>query len=104
MKSHPQKLLVINQYYAPDVASTGQLAAEIWSKFGGIEELQLVQDDLDHIELRIVAQQPLDATQQRSLTDGLGQALGQPYRFSIRHHDEILRHANGKYERFICQV
>jgi len=29
--SRPRKILVINQYYAPDVASTGQLAAELCS-------------------------------------------------------------------------
>lgn len=67
-------------------------------------EVQLVQDEPDHIELRIVAEQPLNETHESSLTAGLGRALGQPYRFSVRYQHETLRLANGKYERFICQV
>lgn len=80
------------------------LPPEIWSNFIGLEELQLVQDEPDHIELRIVAEQPLNETHESSLTAGLGRALGQPYRFSVRYQHETLRLANGKYERFICQV
>ncbi|MFP6678041.1 MAG: hypothetical protein VB878_23340 [Pirellulaceae bacterium] len=80
------------------------LPPEIWSNFIGIDELQLVQDEPDHIELRIVAEQPLNETHESSLTAGLGRALGQPYRFSVRYQHETLRLANGKYERFICQV
>ena len=62
-----------------------QLAPHIWSKYGGVEEVQFVQDDLDHIELRIVAQQLLDATQERGLTDEVGQA------HSLRRHHSAAR-------------
>jgi len=81
-----------------------QLSPHIWSEVDGIDELQLVQDETDHIELRVVCQQPLDETQERNLSDALAEALGQPFRFSISYHDETLRHENGKYERFICEV
>ena len=81
-----------------------QLLPEIWAGIGEIEELQLVQDDIDHIELRVVCRQSLDGSQERNLSDALAKALGQPFRFSIRYHDESLRHENGKYERFICEV
>jgi len=70
----------------------------------GIDELQLVQDDIDHIELRVACKQPLDAIQERSLTNRIAEALVQPDRFSIRYYGETLRHANGKCERFICEV
>ena len=56
------------------------------------------------IELRVVCEQPLKSSQECNLEDALAEALGEPYRFSIRYHGEILRHANGKYERFIYQV
>jgi phenylacetate-CoA ligase len=81
-----------------------QLSPDVWREVDGIVELQLVQDDIDHIELRAVCQQPLDDTQERKLTNSLTEALGQPFRFSIRYHDKTLRHDNGKYERFICKV
>jgi phenylacetate-CoA ligase len=81
-----------------------QLSPDIWRSIDAIDELQLVQDDVDHIELRLVCQRPLDASEERSLTDRFAEALGQPFRVSIRYHDETLRHANGKCERFICEV
>ncbi len=81
-----------------------QLSPDIWGEVEGIDELQLVQDDTDHIELRLVCQQPLDDAQERNLSNALAEALGQPFRISIRYHEETLRHENGKYERFICKV
>ena len=113
------------------------LSPEIWSTTGEIEELQLIQHEPDRFEACIVAQQPLDAAQERELTGSLGEALstsstssttangvigelpspkhggktidrprrlGPAWRFSIRYLDDLPRHANGKYERFICQV
>ena len=82
-----------------------QLSPDVWGEVDGIDELQLVQDEIDHIELRVVCQQePLDDAQERKLSTALAEALGQPFRFSIRYQDETLRHENGKYERFICKV
>ena len=81
-----------------------RLSPKIWEEIGVIDELQLVQRDIDHIELRMVCQQPLDDVQQRNLSNGLAEAFGQPYHFSIRYHEETLRHENGKFERFICEV
>jgi phenylacetate-CoA ligase len=80
------------------------LSPEIWSTIGGIDEVQLIQKDVDRIEVIVVCQQPLDASGERDLTSALRGALGQAFRFSIRYQDEFPRHANGKYERFICQV
>ncbi len=81
-----------------------RLSPEIWSTTDKIEELQLIQHERDRYEVCVVCQQPLDASQERDLTGALGDALGQALRFSIRYLDDIPRHANGKYERFICQV
>lgn len=75
-----------------------------WSGMEGIEELQLVQTARDQIEVRAVAPQKPSPAQEGQLTEVLRNALGQPYSFSYRHVNEIMRHANGKYERFICAV
>lgn len=48
-----------------------QLTPDIWGDFEGIDELQLVQDKIDHIKLRLVCQQPLDDTQERNLSNAL---------------------------------
>jgi phenylacetate-CoA ligase len=73
----------------------------IWTSVQEVEEVQLVQTELDHIEIRAVSQQPLGPNQQRQLESAIRDSLGQAYHFTYQHRHEILRHANGKYERFI---
>lgn len=79
-----------------------QLSPEIWSAIDGIEELQLVQTAKNHIDVRVVTCRTLNAAKESELTSALRNALGQPYSFAFSYQNEILRHANGKYERFIC--
>jgi len=74
---------------------------EIWSVIEGIQELQLVQESIDRLEARIVGPRSLLPSQERQLTEALCQSFGQPFSISFRYLDEIARHANGKYERFI---
>jgi phenylacetate-CoA ligase len=81
-----------------------ELDPAIWSGDLYCDSLQLVQDANDHIEVKIVSERPLEPSREHELTQALGQALGQPYRFSVSYQQEALRHANGKYERFICKL
>jgi phenylacetate-CoA ligase len=73
----------------------------VWSSVQEVEEVQLVQTEPDHIEIRAVSQQPLGPNQQRQLESVIRDSLGHAYRFTYQHRNEILRHANGKYERFV---
>jgi phenylacetate-CoA ligase len=80
------------------------LSPRIWFSIGGIEEIQLIQVAADRIEIRVVARSPLDADAESNLATALSDGLGNSYSFSFSYQEEIIRHANGKYERFICQV
>ena len=80
------------------------LSRRVWAHIEAIDELQLVQDSSDHIELRMVALRELTPIETQSLTDQLCEALGQSYSFTLKYQTDIIRHANGKYERFICQL
>jgi phenylacetate-CoA ligase len=80
------------------------LSRSIWSGIAGLQELQLVQTAMGRIEARVVSPEPLTEDDERQLRGRLCSALGQPFDFSFRHQEQIARHANGKYERFICKV
>ncbi|HUP78954.1 MAG TPA: hypothetical protein VM260_10395, partial [Pirellula sp.] len=77
------------------------LTREIWSVVEGIEELQLVQESIDRLEARIVGPKSLLPSQEQLLTEALCQSFGQRFSISFHYLDEIARHVNGKYERFI---
>ncbi len=73
----------------------------VWSAIEEIDEIQLVQTERDHFEIKALSDQPLDLPKQRKLETLIGESLGQAYRFTYQHLSELPRHANGKYERFI---
>jgi phenylacetate-CoA ligase len=73
----------------------------VWSAIEEIDEIQLVQTERDHFEIKVVSEQPLDLPQQRKLESAICESLGHTYRLSYQHLSELPRHANGKYERFI---
>jgi phenylacetate-CoA ligase len=73
----------------------------VWSAFEEVDEIQLVQTERDHFEIKAVGHRPLDLPQQRKLESAICESLGYTYRFSYQHLFELPRHANGKYERFI---
>ena len=79
------------------------LSRNTWDRLDGIQELQLIQKNYDHIEVRIVARESREELEE-ALSQKLRNALRQPYKFSFQYQDEIIRHANGKYERFVCRV
>lgn len=78
-----------------------EFTRSVWSAVEGIDEIQLVQTERDHFEIKAVSDQRLSVPQQRTLESTIREFFGQPYRFSYQHLLELPRHANGKYERFI---
>ncbi len=81
-----------------------EVGADTWSAIEGIDDVQLMQGAVDHMDVRVVSGQTLTAIQERALAFALRDALGQDYAFSFHAQAEITRQANGKYERFICHV
>lgn len=81
-----------------------EVAAKTWSAIEGVEDVQLVQVAKDRMEARVVASRSLSANREQALSIALRDALGHAYAFSFHYLPDITRHANGKYDRFICQV
>ena len=81
-----------------------RLAPDVWASVAGVSDVQLIQRDAGHMEARVVRATPLDDSGERALTSALSAALGGSYEFTFRYQDDIQRHANGKYERFICEA
>jgi len=94
-----------NMVVGPDGSrSWPQLPTEVWAKIAGIRQIQLHQHDRDDVEVRVESPKPLTDAQQRELGTALQSRMGSHLTFSFNHHDHIPRHANGKFERFICHV
>lgn len=79
------------------------VSRETWKDIPEIEELQLAQVGLDQMEVRLVAN-ALTEEDERKLSDLLCADLGYSYQFDFNYQQEIIRHANGKYERFIRKI
>lgn len=75
-----------------------------WSVIGTIRQMQLVQHDLERIEARIVADQPLQPAEKERLRQTLVERFGHPFRIDITYYTEIPRGGSWKYEDFISKV
>lgn len=75
-----------------------------WAHIGRIRQIQLVQRDLTYIQVRLVAETPLTASETRQLSEALVECLGHPFQFSFQYFDQIPRSANFKYEDFISEI
>ena len=67
-------------------------------------ELQLVQDDVDRLRLRVVADPPLTAADHAALTAALHGALGHPFAVTIEAVATLGRGPAGKLEEFVSHV
>lgn len=70
----------------------------------GLRQYQLVQTSTEEIEMRVVAERPLEEGEQAALQHCLGQAFGHPFRFRFVHREAIPRGPRGKYEVFRSEV
>jgi len=78
--------------------------SEKWSHAGPIRQLQLVQQSLDHIEVRVVAERVLNEGEKVKLVSALQNCLGHPFNMSVRELADIPRAASHKFEDFISEV
>ena len=67
-------------------------------------EIQLIQDRVDALHLRVVAEQPLDDAARAALTAALHRALGHPFEIAIEQVDQLTRSPVGKLEEFVSHV
>lgn len=69
-----------------------------------IRQLQIIQKDKTTIDVGFSAQRALDASEQEALYQKLHSTLGDAFQLSLTMHDDIPRHANGKFEYVINET
>lgn len=77
---------------------------EVWGGIAPIVQIQLAQDTVDHIEVRVVMERNLLEGERERLVTALQTCLNFPFRITLRRVDAIAPGAGGKYEDFICEV
>ena len=70
-----------------------------------IVQYQMIQEDREHIELRLVTERPLTQDEERTLTVHVQASLGHAFELRISYFDgEIPKGTNGKFEEFLCRA
>jgi phenylacetate-CoA ligase len=70
-----------------------------------VVQYQMIQQERERIEVRLVVETPLSADQEASLKAMMLKALGYPFALDFVYFDKTLpRGSNGKLEEFICRV
>jgi phenylacetate-CoA ligase len=70
-----------------------------------ILQYQFIQHTVHFIEVRLVTERPLTATEEEMLRAPILEALGYPFTLSFTYFDEQLPLGkNGKFEEFLCRI
>ena len=73
-----------------------------WPSIAPINQAQIVQKSVEHLEVRAVCQRELRTEEELRLAEYIRETLGIPFRITFVYLDEILRPSSGKIEDFIC--
>lgn len=66
-----------------------------------IRQYQLVQQDLENIEARLVVDRPLQAAEEKALAEVICRYLGHPFRVTFTYLEAFPPHPGGKFEDFV---
>lgn len=78
--------------------------SSLWLSVAPIRQFQLVQKSLHDIEVRIVADRPLTASEETRLGALLNQQFGYPFKMYFKYVERIERKPNCKFEDFISEL
>jgi phenylacetate-CoA ligase len=81
-----------------------RLPAHEWAPVAPIRQLQVVQDELDHIEARIVSTRPLTADEEGAFTAVLCRLLKYPFRVSLTYLERVDRSRERKFDDFVSRL
>jgi phenylacetate-CoA ligase len=80
-----------------------RLEVENYRQAAPVVEHQLLQREPDLLEMKLVVESPLSATQEDGLAAAVRKAIGYPFRIAFTYYDrEIPRGPGGKFEEFLC--
>jgi phenylacetate-CoA ligase len=75
-----------------------------WAKMGPIRQMQAVQKNRSHIEVKMVVTRPLTDDEAEQLHRKISADFEGQFQIIFRCVDDIPRSKGGKYEDFICEV
>ncbi len=75
-----------------------------WDEIAPIRQLQLVQQDLQTLEARVVMDMPLTEEQEARLRDFFQNRFGYPFNIIITCLDAFERAPNSKFEEFVSRI
>lgn len=75
-----------------------------WAKIGAIRQLQLTQDKVDHIQVKVAIEEALSPELEQALKKVLTRSLRYPFAMSFTYVEEIPRLPNHKFEDFISLI
>jgi phenylacetate-CoA ligase len=73
-------------------------------KIAPIELIQMIQNSLEEITVRLVMPRALNDEEKSELTAFIQENLGYPFRLSFEYVDSIRNPINGKVEQFISLI
>ncbi|MBX3665181.1 MAG: phenylacetate--CoA ligase family protein [Burkholderiales bacterium] len=74
---------------------------EAWRGAASVLQIQLVQDAIDHVEVRAVMSRDFAGDEHAHFVEALQGCLGYPFRITVKRVGEIPRGAGLKYEDFV---
>ena len=80
------------------------LYAPAWKGVDAIRQIQIVQHDLEHVQVRIVGPRPLTAEEEATFTAKLHEQFRYPFRVTFEYLAGIDRTKQRKFEEFISHV
>jgi phenylacetate-CoA ligase len=94
-----------NMLVRPDgVRHWPSFPVQVWGAAAPVRQIQLVQDAIDHIAVRVVMPRDFIGDEAQRLTAALQQCLAYPFRITYTRVDAIAPGAGGKYEDFRSEV
>ena len=80
------------------------LYAPAWKGVDAIRQIQIVQHDLEHVQVRIVGPRPLTAEEEATFTTKLHEQFRYPFRVTFEYLERIDRTRQRKFEEFVSHV
>ena len=78
--------------------------AEHWAPIASVQQIQIIQDQLDHVRVNLVVDKPMTNEQQIEFTKVLHKSLNYPFKVDYCYLKEIPRNKNCKFEDFISEI
>jgi phenylacetate-CoA ligase len=76
----------------------------VFDSLGAVIQYQVVQKSLTVLEVRIVAERPLEKTESDQIVHGLAKQVGPEFEIRLVFVDNIPRLPGGKYMDFVSEI